>query len=211
MLSKICKAHSIVPASYLLRLDFIRIDRVRYGGGSADVYSGTYLRFPVAIKFLRTYKWDSDRTFKVCPIVLMHHLYSPSTQHLCREVVGWKHLSHPNILPLMGISVLADPHCFLILTEWMSNGSVIQYARSNPRENRLQLVSSPPYLNFLVCLFAHTGAVRGYGWCYPSPQTQDRPWGSERGESNVPDLALTLLTGRAGEYPRRQRWRCSCR
>ena len=38
-------------------------------------------------------------------------------------------------LPLIGI--LTDPCCFLILTAWMPNGNVIQYARSNPRANRL--------------------------------------------------------------------------
>ena len=160
LLSKICKAHSIIPASYLLRLDFIRIERARDGGGFADVYSGTYLGFPVAIKFLRTYKWNSDRAFKVRTIILMHHLYPPSTQQLCREVVGWKHLSHPNVLPLLGVSMFADPHCFLILTEWMPNGNVIQYARSNPWVNRLQLVSSPPHLNILVLIRPYRSSPR---------------------------------------------------
>ena len=34
----------------------------------------------------------------------------------------------------------ADPLYFRILTEWMPNGDVVRYARSNPEANRLQLV-----------------------------------------------------------------------
>ena len=37
-----------------------------------------------------------------------------------------------------------DSLCFWIITEWMPNGNVIEYARSNPEANRLRL----------VCLFA---------------------------------------------------------
>lgn len=168
LLSKICKAHSIMPTSYLLRLEFIRVERSRYHGGFADVYSGKYLGLPVAIKHLRMNARDSDRTFKVRPIILMHHLHPPSIQRLCREVIGWKHLSHPNVLPLIGICVLADPRRFLILTEWMPNGNVIQYARFNPRANRLRLVSSP-HPKIISFLFAHTEALRSYVRCRPPP------------------------------------------
>ena len=34
-----------------------------------------------------------------------------------------------------------DPHYFRILTEWMPNGDVVRYTRSNSEANRLQLVS----------------------------------------------------------------------
>ena len=63
-------------------------------------------------------------------------------QRFCREIIAWKHLSHPNILPLLGVSVSANSHYFRILTKWMPNGNVIQYAVSNPKANRLQLVGS---------------------------------------------------------------------
>jgi len=141
LLSKICKAHNIIPSTYLLRQELIRVGQVHYCGGFADVSNGEYLGFPVAIKRLRMSEGDSDRIFKV-PLVnpaSYHRLYS--TQRLCREIIGWKHLSHPNILPLLGISVSTNPHCFHILTEWMANGNVMEYAKSNPKANRLRLVS----------------------------------------------------------------------
>ena len=34
-----------------------------------------------------------------------------------------------------------DPQCFRILSDWMQNGNVMEYARSNPDVNRLRLVS----------------------------------------------------------------------
>jgi len=89
------------------------------------VSNGEYLGRPVAIKLLKTNEEDFDRVFK----------------RLCREIVPWKHLSHPNILPLLGISASRDPVCFRILSEWMPNGNVMQYARSNPKANRLRLLS----------------------------------------------------------------------
>ena len=66
--------------------------------------------------------------------------YQTFNQRFCGEVVGWKHLSHPNILPLRGVSVSTEPHHFRILSEWMPNGNVMLYIRSNPEVNRLQLV-----------------------------------------------------------------------
>ncbi|KAF9647735.1 kinase-like protein, partial [Thelephora ganbajun] len=58
-----------------------------------------------------------------------------------REIISWKYLSHPNILPLVGVSMSVDPLCLCILSEWMPNGNVMQYARSNPEANRLRLLS----------------------------------------------------------------------
>jgi serine/threonine protein kinase len=64
-----------------------------------------------------------------------------SVQRLCREVLTWKRLSHPNILPLLGVSVSKNPRHFRIISEWMPNGNVMEYINSNPEANRLRLVS----------------------------------------------------------------------
>ena len=62
-------------------------------------------------------------------------------QQLCREVLIWKRLSHPNVLPLLGVSVSENPRHFRIVSEWMANGNVMEYIKSNPEANRLRLVS----------------------------------------------------------------------
>jgi len=127
----------------------MRVGRVLCHGGFADVSGGEYLGFPVAIKRLKMDE-DSDRSFGVPSVNSEHYHHSSLTQRLCREIIGWKHLSHPNILPLLGVSVSTDPHCFRILTEWMSGGNVMQYTKSNPDANRLELVSPltiSPYIS----------------------------------------------------------------
>jgi len=140
LVSKICEAHRIIPSSYIIQQELIHVGRVYYHGGFADVSNGEYLGSTVAIKHLRMGEGDSDRIFKVSSLNLTHYHCSAFSQRLCREIISWKHLTHPNILPLLGVSVSADPHRFRILTEWMPNGNVMQYARSNPEANRLRLV-----------------------------------------------------------------------
>ena len=61
-------------------------------------------------------------------------------QRLCREVLIWKRSSHPNILPLLGVSLSENPLYFRIISEWMSNGNVAEYIGSNPEANRLRMV-----------------------------------------------------------------------
>ena len=149
-----------MPTSYILQKKLIRVGRVFYHGGFTEVSSGEYLGSPVAIKRLKINEGDSDSIFKVPPTNPSHHHCSTFSQKLCREVVFWKHLSHPNIFPLLGISMSADPYPFLILSEWMPNGNVMQYARSNPEANRLRMVgppavsprSSPPFINHFSSL-----------------------------------------------------------
>ena len=64
------------------------------------------------------------------------------TQQFCREIIVWKHLSHPNILPLLGVSLSMRPYSFRMVSPWMKNGNVMEYTRSNPSADRLKLVST---------------------------------------------------------------------
>ena len=65
LLCKICKAHGIIPTSYILQWRLIRAGEIRYHGGSTDVSDGEYMGSPVAIKCLKMNEEDSDRVFKV--------------------------------------------------------------------------------------------------------------------------------------------------
>ena len=89
--------------------------------------------------------WESCRAFPPSYNSTQSEYPKPQllsfTQRLCREIITWKHLSHPNILALLGVSIPADTHCFRILTRWMPNGNIVQYAKSNPTANRLQLTN----------------------------------------------------------------------
>ena len=52
----------------------------------------------------------------------------------------WKHMTHPNVLPLLGITV--DP--FQLISNWMSGGDLLGYIINNPKIERLGLVDIPP-------------------------------------------------------------------
>jgi hypothetical protein len=73
LLSKICKARSIIPASYILQPELVRPGTIRCRGGFADVGDGKFKGLHVAIKHPRVNKEDSDRAFKVLPIVTVYH------------------------------------------------------------------------------------------------------------------------------------------
>ena len=61
-----------------------------------------------------------------------------ASQGFCREVVAWKHLRHPNILPLIGVT-FGESH-FAMVSEWMGNGNVNEFVRKDPDANRTALV-----------------------------------------------------------------------
>jgi len=97
----------------------------------------------VAIMHLRIGTKDEfDNIFKVGNYNLLVGCGRlPSIKQLCREVLIWKRLSHPNVLPLLGVSVSKDPQYFRIISEWMPNGNVMEFIKSNPQTNRLSLAS----------------------------------------------------------------------
>ena len=53
----------------------------------------------------------------------------------------WKFLRHPNILPLIGVSILGTR--FVMVSEWMENGNINEFAKAHPNADRLGLVGSP--------------------------------------------------------------------
>jgi len=46
--------------------------------------------------------------------------------------------SHPNVLPVAGISKALYPFC--IMSPWIPDGNITQHIRMNPGANRLTLV-----------------------------------------------------------------------
>jgi hypothetical protein len=59
-------------------------------------------------------------------------------QRICKEVVRWNSLHHPNVLPLLGM-VMDETH-FAIVSEWMVHGPINEFVRWNIDADRLKLV-----------------------------------------------------------------------
>ena len=60
-------------------------------------------------------------------------------QRYCKEVVTWKTLRHPNVLPLVGVTMSENQ--FAMVSDWMSNGNINEFLGANPDADRLKLVS----------------------------------------------------------------------
>ena len=50
----------------------------------------------------------------------------------------WNTLRHPNVLPLLGVTMTENR--FVMVSEWMDNGSINVFVKAHPDMNRLKLV-----------------------------------------------------------------------
>ena len=50
----------------------------------------------------------------------------------------WKSLLHPNVLPLLGVT-MSHKH-FAMVSEWMANGNINEFLRGNRDADRFELV-----------------------------------------------------------------------
>ena len=72
----------------------------------------------------------------------------------------WKRLTHPNVLPVLGVS--PKPFQLCIVSEWIVGGNVVDFTSKHPEVNRLRLVrpisiSPSPILNILKLAEAASG------------------------------------------------------
>jgi hypothetical protein len=51
----------------------------------------------------------------------------------------WKRLIHPNVLPLLGVTIDG----FQLISSWMSGGHLLGYIQNNSDADRLALVGTP--------------------------------------------------------------------
>jgi len=91
----------------------------------------------------------------------------------------WKRLTHPNVLPLLGISITPPQ----LISEWMPGGDLPKYIEKNPEVNRLGLVCLPrvvftPLLVALLVIRRHQGPLL-------SPLPQCGSWGSQGSTQSV--------------------------
>ena len=97
----------------------------------------------VCVKVLRLYVQDTRGVIKkvcLCPgPSLATVIGTPGRQAFYREVVVWRRLQHPNIVPFLGVVAKIPP--FKIVCQWMENGRITEYARKCPDVDHVDLVS----------------------------------------------------------------------
>ena len=70
-------------------------------------------------------------------ILRVLYAFDDSRQRLFPEIVIWGRLSHPNVLPALGVSLKLSS---CVITEWMINGNIMDFTPKHPGVNRLRLV-----------------------------------------------------------------------
>ncbi|KAF9642090.1 kinase-like protein [Thelephora ganbajun] len=92
-------------------------------GGCATVSKGKYRDRKVAIKTLRLYL-TSD--------------YEEHFGKFRREVIAWRHLRHPHILPFIEVNL--ERHRLAMVSEWMDHGNISDFVKKHEEINRVQLL-----------------------------------------------------------------------
>jgi len=57
--------------------------------------------------------------------------------------VTWSALRHPNVLPLLGVTM--ETHHFAMASEWMVNGNINEFIKTHRDSNRFELVEFYSY------------------------------------------------------------------
>lgn len=109
--------------------------------------SATYTRVPSTIHrsasnvcgwlLDRLYQWSSRCVTDAIDFPVHRHERIP--QMLCEEAVMWRHLKHPNILPLLGVTI-SPPQ---LISDWISAGDLSIYMEDHPDADRIGLVRVP--------------------------------------------------------------------
>ncbi|TDL15149.1 kinase-like protein [Rickenella mellea] len=104
-------------------------DHPMTGGGFADIWKGTLMNCPVALKALRVFNNDSSKKKEMV------------LKDFAHEAVIWRQLRHKNILPFYGIfkgNPTFDRLC--LVSPWMNAGNVVSFLKRFPDSDRISLL-----------------------------------------------------------------------
>ncbi|EIN12457.1 kinase-like protein [Punctularia strigosozonata HHB-11173 SS5] len=118
-------------------------------GGFADILRGSYYGQEVALKRFRIYAHSQER--------------SAIHKRLCREVLLWQALDHPNVLPFIGVDASTFDFMICAVSPWMHGGSLLDYrTRMNPSPLDINtlLLQAALGMDYLHCLSVVHGDLR---------------------------------------------------
>jgi len=100
------------------------------GSAHSSVWLGGYNGRKVVIKAINFYTSDDEEKKREL------------TMAFCKEVVIWKYLDHPNVLPFIGAVMAVEPgdEKYEIVSKLMENGDIGTFTRLNKDVNRLKLL-----------------------------------------------------------------------
>ena len=186
----ICGREPSFPKSLSIPLCHNAKDTPRYSGVFADVWKGNHNGREVATKALRVYRTsDFDEIKKVNRPQLAVHINKLilSVQRFCKEVIAWRVLRHPNVLPLLGVTM--EDKRFVMVSEWMKNGNIIDFLK-NKGADRLELVGPvSPFSSPIIDDSMIVAARGGHKWIGLHARSGNGPWKFRWGMCFNPALA----------------------
>lgn len=146
LLYRMCGRHAFLPKAMKIHAWYDQTRDALYRGGYADVWKGDHCGRDVAVKVLRKYSNSDPKKIIgvgcwLCSLSASRCADNP-VQRFCKEVVTWKTLRHPNVLPLIGVTMTETR--FAMISEWMASGNINKFVEAHPHVDRLELVGSPP-------------------------------------------------------------------
>ena len=142
LLYRVCRRHALLPRVLQIPVRYDRTRDALFRGGFADVWKGEHDGREVAVKVLRTYATSDFQKIigvgcSLCSLFACKPTDS-AVQRFCKEVVMWKFLRHPNVLPLVGVAMSETR--FARISDWMTNGNIIDFVNARPDVDRHGLV-----------------------------------------------------------------------
>ena len=125
--------------SYMLSPDLLNIDDQPFVlGDRREVYRGTFGRSRVCVKHMRVYQNNCERTSQVNYYLVPTSHHSRALQIFYQEAVTWKRVTHAKVLSLRG--VIITPDRFMFVSNFMSNGTLLDYIKNQDDPDKLRLV-----------------------------------------------------------------------
>ncbi|KAF9781293.1 kinase-like domain-containing protein [Thelephora terrestris] len=142
VLKELCGEIGHLPDSYLLSCRLEPAVIALAPGRFSHIQKGSFEGKDVAVKSLRILKFDGEIQVR---------------KHFCEEITVWRNLSHPNVLNLIGVSDTIEEGRLSVVYEWMANGNIMEYVRTNAGNHLKLLEDAVEGLKYLH----QTGIVHG--------------------------------------------------
>ena len=140
VLHNVSSTHGVLPKSYFPSGVTLSDTYHHTRRGFADVWKGQLDGNQICVKVFRPQTpANLDKIKRVRGSSLFSRALPDPNQRFYRDIVGWKYVSHPNVLPFLGVSETLFEFC--IINPWMPNGNIIEYIQRYQSVDRLQLVS----------------------------------------------------------------------
>ncbi|KAG7100176.1 hypothetical protein E1B28_001955 [Marasmius oreades] len=121
--------HHVLPNSLFVNEIMKEGSHPLCGGGFSDIWKGTSGDQSVCLKVLRVHIQASQS--KKDKIV----------REFYKETLLWTQLSHPNLLPFLGVNTTLFPQGFCLVSPWMVNGDIITFLELNPGHDKLTVIA----------------------------------------------------------------------